>query len=90
MKIGLKKFNKSKDLSQGLLASLLGARMLLGAPGLTVTRNKKLLGAPGIATRSKDAARSTKALIFKLFSRSSHDFYPRKKCNVPLSWKPCW
>ena len=31
---------------------LLGARTLLGAPGLT-TRNKKLLGAPGIATRSK-------------------------------------
>ena len=31
---------------------LLGARMLLGAPGLT-TRNKKLLGAKGIATRSK-------------------------------------
>ena len=36
------------------LASLLGARTLLGAPGLT-TRNKKLLGAPGIA---KDATRS--------------------------------
>ena len=34
--------------------SMLLARMLLGAPGLT-TRNKKLLGAPGIATRSKDA-----------------------------------
>ena len=33
---------------------LLGARTLLGAPGLT-TRNKKLLGAFGIATRSKDA-----------------------------------
>ena len=30
----------------------LGARTLLGAPGLT-TRNKKLLGAPGIATSSK-------------------------------------
>ena len=29
----------------------LGARTLLGAPGLT--RNKKLLGAPGITTRSK-------------------------------------
>ena len=28
--------------------SLLGARTLLGAPGLTT--NKKLLGAPGIAT----------------------------------------
>ena len=32
---------------------LLGARRLLGAPGL-ITRSKKLLGAPGIATRSKD------------------------------------
>ena len=32
----------------------LGARALLGAPGIA-TRNKKLLGAPGIATRSKDA-----------------------------------
>ena len=31
----------------------LGARTLLGAPGLT--RNKKLLGAPGIATKNKDA-----------------------------------
>ena len=42
----------------GLLASLLGARMLLGAPGLT-TRSKKPLGAPGIATRSKDATRGS-------------------------------
>ena len=32
--------------------------MLLGAPGLTVSRNKKLLGAPGIATR-KDATRGS-------------------------------
>ena len=38
-------------------SSLLVARTLLGAPGLT-TRNKKLLGAPGIATRSKDAIRN--------------------------------
>ena len=38
--------------------SLLEARMLLGAPGLT-TSNKKLLGAPGIATRSKDATRGS-------------------------------
>ena len=36
---------------------LLGARTLLGAPGLTI-RNKKLLGAPGIATRNKDATRA--------------------------------
>ena len=34
----------------------LGARTLLGPPGLT-TRSKKLLGAKGIATRSKDATR---------------------------------
>ena len=41
----------------------LGARTLLGAPGLT-TRNKKLLGAKGIATRSKDAtSSSTQAVI---------------------------
>ena len=40
----------------GWRPSLLGARTLLGAPGLT-TRNKRLLGAPGIATSSKDASR---------------------------------
>ena len=33
------------------LQMTLGARTLLGAPGIT-TRKKKLLGAPGIATRS--------------------------------------
>ena len=33
---------------------LLGARTLLGAAGIA-TRSKKLLGAKGIATRSKDA-----------------------------------
>ena len=43
----------------GILASLLGARTLLGAPGLT-TSNKKLLGAKGVATRSKDATRGVK------------------------------
>ena len=36
----------------------LGARTLLGAPGRT-TKNKKLLGAKGIATRSKDATRGS-------------------------------
>ena len=41
---------------------LLGARTLLGAPGLT-TRNKKLLGAPGIATRSKDATRGSQGSL---------------------------
>ena len=40
------------------MPSLLGARTLLGAPGLT-TRNNKLLGAKGIATRSKDATRGS-------------------------------
>ena len=39
-------------------ASLLGARTLLGTPGLT-TRNKKLLVPKGIATRSKDATRDS-------------------------------
>ena len=33
---------------------LLGARTLLGAPGLA-TSSKKLLGAPGLTTRIKDA-----------------------------------
>ena len=59
---------KSKNATEGLLASLLGARMLLGAPGLP-TRSKNategllasllgarmLLGAPGLTTRSKNA-----------------------------------
>ena len=44
----------------------LGARTLLGAPGIA-TRNKKLLGAKGIAIRSKDATRrdedSTSTLV---------------------------
>ena len=35
-------------------ALLLGTRTLQGAPGHT-TRNKKLLGDPGIAARSKNA-----------------------------------
>ena len=41
---------RSKNATEGLLASLLGARTLLGDPGLTT-------GAPGIATRGKDATR---------------------------------
>ena len=57
--------------SKGLLALSLGARTLLGAPGLT-TRSKDatrgsalllgarmLLGAPGLTTRSKDATRGS-------------------------------
>ena len=35
---------RAEEATRGLLASLLGASTLLGAPGLT-TRNKKLLGA---------------------------------------------
>ena len=43
---------------KALLALLLGARTLLGAPGIATrsilaTSNKKLLGAPGLTTRSK-------------------------------------
>ena len=37
-------------------AFLLGARTLLGAPGIA-TRSKKLLGAPGRTTRSKKATK---------------------------------
>ena len=44
------------SLCRGWRPLLLGAKTLLGAPGLT-TRNKKLLGTKGIATRSKDATR---------------------------------
>ena len=43
----------ANSLMYSVESTLWGARTLLG-PGLT-TRNKKLLGAPGIATRSKDA-----------------------------------
>ena len=39
-----------------LVKSLVAARTLLGAPGLT-TRSKKLLVTKGSATRSKDAIR---------------------------------
>ena len=39
----------------------LGARTLLGAPGIA-TRNKKLLGAPGLTTRNKDVEGSTRCL----------------------------
>ena len=51
--------------------------MLLGAPGLTA-RNKKLLGAKGIATRSKDATSmlcffSTNVCFLRLNCSS---FYP--------------
>ena len=38
--------------------SLLGARTLLGAPGLTTRNKATLLGAPGIATSNKKKERS--------------------------------
>ena len=43
----------SKEYCMFFFQTFLGARTLLGAPGRRATRNKKLLGAPGIATRSK-------------------------------------
>ena len=47
---------------------LLGARTLLGAPGLT-TRNKKLLGAKGIATNgARKATRGKKLLVTVRYS----------------------
>ena len=48
---------------------LLGARTLLGAPGLT-TRSKKLLGTMGIAARSKECSENLScwlALEFLVF-----------------------
>ena len=45
---------KKKKRKKSLISLLLGARTLLGAPGLN-TRSKKLLGAPGIATSNKDS-----------------------------------
>ena len=48
--------NRHKKLL-GLLAILLGTRTLLGAKGIA-TRHKKLLGAPGLSARNKDATRS--------------------------------
>ena len=39
------------------MAALLGKRTLLGAKGIA-TRSKKLLGAPGLTTRNKAATRS--------------------------------
>ena len=55
---------------------LLGARTLLGAPGLT-TRNKKLLGGPGIATRSRDATRANSKV-----QRSKNKERERERENV--------
>ena len=51
------------SLQDALCFTILGARTLLGAPGLT-TRSKKLLGAKGIATRSKDASRLEAIVCF--------------------------
>ena len=43
---------QARTLRTGLLALLLGTRTLLGAKGIA-TRSKKLLGAPGLTTRNK-------------------------------------
>ena len=49
---------RPKNYQEPVTAKLtLGARTLVGAPGIA-TKNKKLLGAPGLTTRSKDATRS--------------------------------
>ena len=40
-------------------AMLLGARTLLGAPGVATRSKGAIIGAPGIATRSKDATRGS-------------------------------
>ena len=64
--------SRTKDATRGSWPYHLGARTLLGAPGLT-TRSKDatrgswpyhlgartLLGAPGLTTRSKDATRGS-------------------------------
>ena len=44
------------DMGMDVLNIILGARTLLGAPGIA-TRNKKL-GAPGLTARSEDATRN--------------------------------
>ena len=63
-----------------MLQSLLGARTLLGAPGLT-TRSKTLLGSPGIATRSKDATTYFYIVVFLYFFGGP--FFPQtKKVNL--------
>ena len=52
------------DLIESTILKGLGARTLLGAPGIA-TRNKKLLRAPGLTTRSKDATRGSKLDAYK-------------------------
>ena len=58
-KRNLTHFAKLRDATRGsgLLALLLGAMTLLGTKGIA-TRNKELLGAPVLTTRSKDATRN--------------------------------
>ena len=69
-----------KDTEFELLA-LLGARTLLGAPGIATrskgiaTRNKKLLGAPGLTTRSKDS-RTLLTIYCCMFFELSSLFHP--------------
>ena len=52
-----KKYMFSQKPIKQVMAVLLGARTLLGAPGHTTGR--KLIGAPGLTTRSKDATRGS-------------------------------
>ena len=61
---------KGCRISGCLLAVLLGARTLLGAPGLT-TRNKKLLGAKGIATRNKKLPKEGIVALMRICSTGS-------------------
>ena len=61
----------AEEISPG--TSLLGARTLLVAPGLT-TSNKKLLGTKGIATSNKDATFSTAIQYSTFDSTKTSDF----------------
>ena len=49
---------RSKDATRGVVALLLGARMLLGLLALLLGA-RMLLGAPGLTARSKDATRGS-------------------------------
>ena len=61
----------------GLLALLLGARTLLGAPGLTTRSKDATNGAPGLTTRSKDATNGAPGLTTrsKDATRGSWPYY---------------
>ena len=83
----------------------LGARTLLGAPGLT-TRNKKLLGAPGHTTRSKSKVhhptcgrvldahhlpvQSTKETTPILQTSQRSSYRPQRTLGVALRKRQVW